>query len=278
MDRARPPSQFRTSYPDGHFYSPMVDPDDIARRAPQIWPPVPPTRGLDWRDADQLRLFATLLPAMLDMRDTMNDGWHFQDNTQFTGLDALAYHAILRWLKPETVVEIGSGYSTLLAFDTRERYLGGQRPAISCIEPFPTTLLRPVIGKIELVVQPIWNIDPAAAEVLGPGDILFVDSSHVSKTASDVNTIFFDFLPRLRSGVYVHIHDIFLPYEYPRHWVIDDERNWNEQYLLQALLTDSVRYEIVFGCAYIGGLHRKILDAAFGPDQLGGGSLWLRVR
>ena len=73
-------------------------------------------------------------------------------------------------------------------------------------------------------------------EKLEAGDVLFIDSSHVAKTGSDVNYLFFEVLPRLRRGVRVHVHDIFLPIEYPRDWVIDENRSWNEQYVLRALL------------------------------------------
>ena len=86
--------------------------------------------------------------------------------------------------------------------------------------------------------------------VLEAGDVLFIDSSHVSKTGSDVNYLFFEVLPRLKAGVKIHIHDIFLPNEYLKDWVLNDHRSWNEQYLLRALLMYSTAFRIVFGNSY----------------------------
>ena len=85
---------------------------------------------------------------------------------------------------------------------------------------------------------------------LDAGDVLFIDSSHVAKTGSDVNFLMFEVLPRLAAGVHVHLHDIFLPMEYPRRWVQRDNRSWNEQYLLRALLMDSHGFRVDFGCNY----------------------------
>jgi hypothetical protein len=115
-------------------------------------------------------------------------------------------------------------------------------------------------------------------DTLQAGDILFIDSSHVAKTGSDVNRLFFDVLPRLAPGVRIHIHDIFLPHEYPQEWVLQDNRSWNEQYLVRALLMYSVGFRVVFGCSY--AYYRFPEDVARAlalPSGRGfaGGSLWI---
>jgi hypothetical protein len=110
-------------------------------------------------------------------------------------------------------------------------------------------------------------------------DVLFIDSSHVAKTGSDVNFLYFDVLPRLAKGVNVHVHDIFLPHDYPRHWVVDEKRSWNEQYLLRALLMYSSAFQVVFGCSYAFYAFPTLVQRALAfPDgrAFAGGSFWMR--
>jgi hypothetical protein len=103
----------------------------------------------------------------------------------------------------------------------------------------------------------------------------------VAKTGGDVNFLVFDVLPSLKRGVVVHFHDIFLPAEYPRHWVVDDNRSWNEQYLLRALLMYSAAFEVMFGsmnaCLRYPDLVARALGEAAGRAT-GGSSFWLRRR
>lgn len=107
-------------------------------------------------------------------------------------------------------------------------------------------MLGPVEGAV-IHIESSEQLDTAEiASSLGAGDVLFVDTTHTVKTGGDVDRIFLDLLPRLASGVWIHIHDIFLPYEYPREWVIDERRAWAEQYLVQAFLSfnDAFRVEL----------------------------------
>ncbi len=112
---------------------------------------------------------------------------------------------------------------------------------------------------------------------LQSGDILFIDSSHTVKIGGDVNYLFLEVLPRLKPGVIVHVHDIFLPFEYRRDWVLDEFRFWNEQYLLQAFLTFNSEFEVLLANYYLSSHHKEHLQAAF-PDLPGwiGGSFWMR--
>jgi len=120
------------------------------------------------------------------------------------------------------------------------------------------------------------NVDPFTS--LQAGDILFIDSSHVAKTGSDVNFLYFEVLPRLASGVRIHVHDILLPADYPKDWVLRENRSWNEQYVLRALLMYSTGFRVMFGCNYafrgFPGLVAAALGDPNGPS-FGGGSLWL---
>ena len=112
---------------------------------------------------------------------------------------------------------------------------------------------------------------------LESGDILFIDSSHTVKTGGDVNYFFLEVLPRLNPGVIVHVHDIFLPFEYRRDWVLDEFRFWTEQYLLQAFLTFNSEFEVLLANNYLLHYHKEHLKAAF-PDlrRWMGGSFWMR--
>jgi hypothetical protein len=118
------------------------------------------------------------------------------------------------------------------------------------------------------------NVD--VFDQLEEDDILFIDSSHVCKTGSDVTHLFLNILTRTKPGVYVHIHDIFLPDDYPADWVINDNRSWNEQYLLHALLAENPNYEVVFGSNYAYRRFPELVAAATGLDAFGGGSFWFR--
>jgi hypothetical protein len=161
--------------------------------------------------------------------------------------------------------------------DVARRFLDGTTK-ITAIEPYP----RPFLAKIgvELIDAKVQDVPSATFDALQRGDILFIDSSHVSKTGSDVNRLFFDILPRLKPGVRIHVHDVFLPADYPKEWVLGENRSWNEQYVLRALLMDSRRYCVVFGSAYAYWRHREALTRALGLASgaaYGGGSLWFKV-
>jgi predicted O-methyltransferase YrrM len=274
--------------PHGHFYSPIVDVDDLRARTSELWPSPPdPGIGVDYRDAAHRDFlngqFAALVgdydyPDTDPTPDKPNDTTFFTFNGQFEWMDARVLFVMLRAIAPKRIIEVGSGFSTLLMADVNRRYLNS-RTSITCIEPFP----RPFLANAErglgtLVQQKVQDVPLAMFETLEAGDILFVDSSHVSKTGSDVNYIVFEVLPRLRPGVIVHFHDIFLPAEYPQEWVLNEKRSWNEQYVIHALLMYSSAFRVRFGNAYAFFFHRDLIAQAIGvPDHLvwGGASLWL---
>jgi hypothetical protein len=275
----------RVAYKPGHFYSPLVDPRDIARRGDAVWPAQPVVAGIDFDPAGHAQLLDEVFPALLGdyaypdaLRDRKDLRQYYNHNSQFGWLDSRAAFALLRHWAPRRVVEVGSGYSSLLMADVGRRYLGpGFR--LTCIEPFPRPFLRQLPG-IELVVAKVQDVELSLFDQLQPGDVLFIDSSHVAKTGSDVNRLYFDVLPRLARGVRVHIHDIFLPHDYPREWVLEQNRSWNEQYLVRALLMDSTRLRVRFGSSYAWATFPDQVSRALGlpPGQgYGGASLWLEV-
>jgi predicted O-methyltransferase YrrM len=162
-------------------------------------------------------------------------------------VEAQALHAVVRWLAPRRVVEVGSGVSTwcLLQALARNRDEGRGEAALTCVEPHPSARLRRLAG-IRLVERPVQRVtfEEAFAE-LGADDLLFVDSSHSVRPGGDVPYLFLEVLPRLAPGVVVHVHDVFLPYDYPR-TTLRTFHHWMETALLHAWLVGNAGVEILF--------------------------------
>jgi len=162
-------------------------------------------------------------------------------------IEAQALHAVVRHFRPRRVVEVGSGVSSVclrhaLACNAAE----GDAPArLTCVEPFPTEALRAIEG-LELVEQPVQELDPGGifAE-LGENDLLFIDSSHTVKPGSDVNFLVLEVLPRLRPGVVVHVHDIYLPFDYSP-FALKTFFHWSETALLRAFLIHNPKAKVLF--------------------------------
>ena len=273
----------RPSHPDGHFYSPIVDTDEVARDRLRIWPAEPRVLGIDFNDASHLTVLQEWFPRFIGGYDypehaptSLPEDSFYTQNSQFSWLDARALFVFLRQWRPKRILEVGSGYSSLLMADVNRRFLDGEC-RITCIEPYPRPFL---LGNPAIVLEQAkaQDLPTTMFESLEAGDVLFIDSSHVAKTGSDVNWLYFEVLPRLAPGVLVHVHDIFLPNDYPRDWVIDENRSWNEQYVLRALLMFSTAFEVVFGCSYaflrFPGLVQSALALPAG-HAFSGGSFWM---
>ena len=272
-------------FPPGHFYSPIVDTEALAKERARIWPADPQVAGIEFDDASHRHVLQDVLPRQLpayDYPETLPDSdtlsSFYTRNSQFSWLDARALFALLREWRPRRIVEVGSGYSSLLMADVNRRFLGGDCE-ISCIEPYPRPFLQAgVPGIARLLVQRVQDVPLQEFSRLEAGDVLFIDSSHVAKTGSDVNHLYFEVLPRLAPGVRIHVHDIFLPHDYPQDWAVTDNRSWNEQYLLRALLMYSKAFRVVFGCSYAFHRFPEDVRAALAlpsGSAFGGGSFWI---
>ncbi len=268
--------------PPGHHYSPIPSPEDVARaerRAAEAGPALP---GIDLREAGQLALLAELLPLYGDLPDWGRPGagrFRF-DNDWFTYGDAVGYALMLRHARPRRVVEVGAGWSSALALDVDERFLGGTT-AFTLVDPAPERL-RSIVPAAELegrlVASSVQDIPLATFEALGAGDILFVDSSHVLKAGSDVQHLVDEVFPRLAPGVLLHVHDVFWPFEYPASWLATG-CSVNEAYTIRALLVGGDAFEVVLWNDFLVRFHRDRLAAEM-PLMLGGtfptGGIWLR--
>lgn len=271
-------------FPDGHFYSPVVNTEEVIADEERIWSGAKTLPGVDFNPASHQRLLKRWFPRFVADYDYPEEGpedaalQHFYErNTQFASLDSRTLFCMLRLIQPGKIIEVGSGYSTMLMADVNSRFLA-DKVRITCIEPYPRPFLHTADaeGRITLIPKRAQDVDLDMFRSLGEGDILFIDSSHVSKTGSDVNRLLLEVLPILAPGVYIHVHDIFLPADYPKDWVIEQNRCWNEQYVLQAFLAFNSAFRIVFGCAVAVSNHEEAVRNLFDGKLLVGGSLWLR--
>jgi hypothetical protein len=184
---------------------------------------------------------------------------------------------MIRHFEPRLIIEVGSGFSSLVA---AEAIAKNKNSALICIEPFPLDFLRQGFrGLHSLIEKKVEDIGLEFFSQLESGDILFIDSSHTVKIGGDVNYLFLEVLPRLKPGVIVHVHDIFLPFDYRRDWVVDELRFWTEQYLLQSFLSFNSEFEVLIANAYLA--HRCMGELKFtftNSPWWGGGSFWIRRR
>lgn len=267
-------------FPDGGFYSPVVSIEDAEREQARLWPEEPPLpAGIDFDREGHERFLGGEFARYVrdyDYPDNAPAGdpsAFYSRNSQFGELDARLLFVMLRSLKPRKMVEIGSGFSSLLTADVNRRFLGG-RLDFTCVEPYPPDFLRaPIEGITRVIPMRAQDVDIADFR-LESGDVLFIDSSHVAKLGSDVNHLFLEVLPRLAPGVVVHIHDIHFPEDYPLWWVREG-RSWNEQYLLQALLMDSRGFRVRFAGRYAYRHLGPQVAQALGGPALNGCSLWI---
>jgi hypothetical protein len=189
---------------------------------------------------------------------------------------------MVRYFKPKRVFEIGSGNSTYLSAQAllKNKDEDNHKNELIAIEPYPNDVLKTGFpGLSKLISEKIQNTPTSEFSKLEEKDILFVDSSHVLKIGSDVQYEILEILPRLNEGVIVHIHDTFLPAEYPKNWVLEDFRFLNEQYLLQAFLAFNKSFEVQWAWSYMHLHHPDKLEAAFSTysrDKRWPGSFWMR--
>lgn len=269
-------------FPIGHFYSPIVNTFSLAERESKLWARQDQMVGIDLNDSKQLELlkvlkqytsaipYPTVKPA--------DEKTYFYENDQYPVLDAQFLYAALCHYKPKKVFEIGSGFSSLITADVNRR-LFNNTIDFRCLEPYPRQfLVDGIAGVTKLVTTKIEDMDLSYFNELNANDILFIDSTHVSKAGSDVNYLFFEVIPRLKKGVIVHIHDIFLPDEYPKKWVIEEGRNWNEQYLVRTFLQFNAKWEVLWTASYMATRHTSAVHETFPdfPRLGGGGSLWMQ--
>lgn len=267
-----------------HYYSPIPN---VARLDPRMWDHRSELVGIDLRAHSQLRFLEEVCARFrreyeqFPRQRTLVPHQFYLENGAFERVDAEILHCMIRHFRPRRVIEIGSGCSTLVTAAALElnRAEGAPQSHFTAIEPYPTPVFRYRIpGLTELLRLPLEEVNPAVFAELSENDVLFIDSTHVVKCGSDVNRIYLEILPRLKPGVIVHVHDIFLPAEYPRRWVQEEHVFWTEQYLLQAFLAFNREFEVLWSGSYMHLHHSGELVRHFPSYRNDGwpGSFWMR--
>jgi len=262
-----------------HFYSPIPDTRDL--RSSKIWDEEKEMIGVDMKPGSQLRLLRDGLAIYEEEFSSFTKAQTGQplefslDNDAFNGIDPFVLYGMVRHFKPRTIIEIGSGHSTLVSAAAAQR--NGHTRSI-CIDPYPDERLQKGLpGLSSIIVERVQNVELDVFQQLCENDILFIDSSHTVRAGGDVTHLYLEVIPRLCKGVIVHSHDIFFPNDYPKDWVINRNIFWTEQYLLHAFLLFNSAFEVLFASNYMGTKYPSKLRAAF-PNALrwGGGSFWMR--
>lgn len=240
-----------------HFYQPVPD---TSRLSDSLWIGPSLGEGIDFRQAEQLDLLTKVreFRAEYDLfpKSPSWDPFEFYlDNSMFVEVDAEVLYSLIRLNKPRTVIEVGGGFSTrisLQALELNREEAGGDFELV-VIEPYPTEFHRSLLSssKVQLLETPVQEVDGEIFESLVEGYVLFIDSSHILKIGSDVHYLFERVLPKIRPGVLVHFHDIFLPAEYPQHWVKEQLRFYNEQYLLHAFLAFNSAFRVRWASSFM---------------------------
>jgi hypothetical protein len=241
--------------------------------------------GLDWNGSAQRalcsRVFANQKRLRFAVEPTADRREFHTRNNWFPALDAWVLEAMLRHLRPTRLVEVGSGLSTLVTARVN-RELFGHAMHVTCVDPFPPAVVAQGLDGIDDVrAQSIQDVSLDVSVSLKQNDVLFIDTSHTVKTGGDVTWMFEEIIPRLRTGVVVHLHDIFLPSDYPPNWVLGG-RGWNEQYLVRAFVALNKAFQVLFSVAWMrlhaGDLLLRAFPGLASSEHatLAGGSLWIR--
>lgn len=230
-----------------HYYDPLPNFSDITQE--QILKKRVST-AIDWNLESQINLLQKLSlyqSEICQIKDEKDSSLRFNFfNDFYSEVDAAIYYTLIREIKPTKIIEIGCGYSTqIAALAIAQNQQEGKTGKIICIEPYPEPQLVEANLDVELLIERVENIDLKIFEQLSPGDILFIDSTHTVKFGSDVCREILEILPTLTSGVWIHFHDIFFPYDYPPEWLIEKRLAWNEQYMVEAFLAYNSHFEVV---------------------------------
>lgn len=270
-------------FPPGHYYSTIICVEDIKKRQNEIWreETLEGVIGINLNTEEQIKLVEQFEKYYIEIpfnENKTNDKRYYFENDFYSFTDAIFLYSIIRHFKPKQIIEIGSGFSSCVMLDTNEQFFKNSIN-LTFIEPY-TDRLKSLLKENDYATTTIIekNVQKVKLEVfekLNAGDILFIDSTHVVKTGSDVNYIIFEILPKLKSGVLIHFHDVFYPFEYPKDWVFMG-RNWNEDYFLRAFLMYNNQFEITLFSDYLHKHHKHIFDNMSLCFKNSGGNLWLK--
>ena len=269
-----------------HFYQPIPD----TRKLPDnLWNKETLLTGIEMNDEEQLKLLSAFCSNYKKEYDLFPENktqipyQYYINNGLFELADGIILYSMIRHFKPAKIIEIGSGNSTCISAQAilkNKKENSSYNCDLTAIEPHPNETLKSGFpGFTKLIQDEVQNIPVSEFEKLEENDILFIDSSHVLKIGSDVQYEFFEILPKLNKGVLIHVHDIFLPGEYPKGWILRDHVFVNEQYLLQAFLTYNDHFKVIWAGHYMRMKYHDMLKDAFGryeTDDRWPASFWIK--
>lgn len=268
----------------GEYSSPIASEETIAqhariklnarRKIPLVETDLP---AMDLNLAAQTELLEKFSAAEMFSPDWIKR--YQRDNDFYQQMDAFVLNAMISHFRPNKILEIGSGFSTLAILDSLEAN-DLKDTKLCLIEPHPERLLENIEPqdreRFELLSRPLQNNDLTLVKELMANDLLLVDSSHIYKVGSDVQILFETFYPQLSNGVLLHIHDIFFPFDYPASWLRRGD-HMNEAYVLRSFLQFNRSFDILLWNDLMKHLENAVLPAQldFGDEDLTT-SIWLQ--
>lgn len=270
-----------------HFYEPIPDTKKLKNN---LWQGYSNLIGIDMNGKKQLKLLSYFVSNFKKEYEsflkekTSIPYKYYVNNRSFASTDGEVLYCMIRFLKPKKVVEIGSGFSTYLLTEAilKNKKENNINTELIIIDPYPSKVLEKGLPEFsKLIKKEVQDVSLSFFHKLKENDILFIDSSHTLKIGSDVQYEYLEILPSLNVGVIIHIHDIFLPLEYPKEWILKYHRFWTEQYLLQAFLIFNNVFEVLWGGSYMHLKHSKLLKSVFSsynPKTIIPGSFWMRKK
>jgi hypothetical protein len=271
----------------GHFYSPVPNLKEIEMNKNDIFGNKD-LSGIDLNTENQIKLleeFKTYYPDYpYNSKNGDNKKFRYKkEGAWYRYSDCVFLYCMMRSFRPKRIFEIGSGHSSSVMLDINERFFNNSIHH-TFIEPYPEERLNMILNKSDLIAniiikENVQSLKPEIFQELDRNDILFIDSTHVSKIGSDVNYLLFEVMPVLKPGVLIHFHDIFYPFEMPQHWILKKKWFWNENYLLHAFLMNNKKYEIVAFNTYLQKIKpdwfiKEMPECLIGSEDTG--SIWIR--
>lgn len=264
-----------------HYYQPLINPKKYLKKnlsSDRV------LSGIDFNVMEQLSLLASFNYNEELVKFPMKKGAeleYFYENGSYGPGDAEFFYNMIRFFKPKRLIEIGSGNSTRLARNAISANMN-EDPEYACehicIEPYEQPWLEKL--GVKVIRERVEELDVSFFNQLDKNDVLFIDSSHMIRPQGDVLFEYLELLPSLNSGVLIHVHDIFSPRDYPENWVIEKHRFWNEQYLLEAFLTNNAEFKIIGALNYLSHHHHAAFasKAPVYASQVGRepGAFWMR--
>jgi len=281
------------SFDMGHYHSTLPDIDEIEEKKDIIFNKNKRIWEIDFNDQAQLELLRKItlhykeLPYDLknnQIKVNHSDLRYRPQKAWYRYSDVIFLFGMLMENKPNQIIEIGSGYSSAIMLDVNNLFLNNESK-LTFIEPNPERLYTLIndkdIQNVSIYKEKVQDVDINIFKKLNKNDILFIDSSHVCKIGSDLNHLLFEILPLLNSGVIIHFHDVFYPFEMPEKWVLEYKWFWNENYLLRAFLANNSNYSMIAFNSYLQIQYRdyflkNLPECLIGEDETG--SLWIEKK